>query len=31
VFVSVQDTRTVCAKHSIGLEIILDAPNGTSR
>jgi hypothetical protein len=26
VFVSVQDRCTVCAKHTIGLEIVLDAP-----
>jgi hypothetical protein len=26
-----QDRCTVCAKHTIGSEIILDAPNGTSR
>jgi hypothetical protein len=25
----VQDRRTVCAKHTIGLEVILDAPDGT--
>jgi hypothetical protein len=31
VLVSVQDRCTVCAKHIIGLEIILDAPDGTSR
>jgi hypothetical protein len=29
VLVSVQDRCTVCAKHTIGLEIILDAPDGT--
>jgi hypothetical protein len=29
--VSVQDWCTVCAKRSIGLEIILDAPDGTPR
>ena len=28
VLVSVQDRCTVCAKHAIGSEIILDAPNG---
>jgi len=28
VLVSVQDWCTVCAKHAIGSEIILDAPNG---
>jgi hypothetical protein len=27
--VSVQDRCTVCAKHTIGLEIVLDAPGGT--
>jgi hypothetical protein len=27
--VSMQDRCTVCAKHTIGLEIILDAPDGT--
>ena len=31
VLVSVQDSCTVCAKHSIGSEIILDAPNATPR
>jgi hypothetical protein len=29
VLVSVQDRCTVCAKHTIGLEIILDAPDET--
>jgi hypothetical protein len=29
--VSVQDRCTVCAKRTIGLEIVLDAPNGTLR
>ena len=28
---SVQDRCMVCAKHTKGLEIILDAPNGTPR
>jgi hypothetical protein len=28
VLVSVQDRSTVCAKRTIGLEIILDAPGG---
>ena len=28
VLVSVQDRCMVCAKHTIGLEIIMDAPNG---
>jgi hypothetical protein len=27
--VSMQDRCTVCAKHTIGSEIILDAPDGT--
>ena len=31
VLVLVQDRCTVCAKHTIGLEIILDAPDGTTR
>jgi hypothetical protein len=26
-----KDRCTVCAKHTTGLEIILDAPDGTSR
>jgi hypothetical protein len=26
-----QDRCTVCAKHTIGTEIILDAPDGTPR
>jgi hypothetical protein len=29
VLVSEQDRRTVCAKHTIRLEIVLDAPDGT--
>jgi hypothetical protein len=29
VLVSAQDRCTVCAEHTIGLEIILDAPDGT--
>jgi hypothetical protein len=29
VFVSVQDRCTVCAKRTIGSEIILDVPDGT--
>ena len=29
--VSMQDRRTVCAKCTIGSEIILDAPDGTPR
>jgi hypothetical protein len=28
---SMQDTWTVCAKHTIHLEIDLDAPDGTRR
>jgi hypothetical protein len=31
VLVSVQDWCMVCAKHAIGSEIILDAPDGTPR
>ena len=31
VLVSVQDRCTVCANRTIGLEIILDAPDGTPR
>ena len=31
VLVSVQDRCMVCAKCTIGLQIILDAPNGTPR
>ena len=31
VLVSVQDWCTVCAKHTKGSEIILDAPDGTPR
>jgi hypothetical protein len=31
VLVSMQDSCIVCAKHTIGLEIILDAPNDTPR
>jgi hypothetical protein len=31
VLVSVQDRCTVCAKHTIGSEILLDAPDGTPR
>ena len=29
VLVSMQDWRTVCAKRTIGSEIVLDAPDGT--
>ena len=31
VFVLVQDRCTVCAEHTIGSEIVLDAPDGTPR
>jgi hypothetical protein len=31
VLVLVEDRSTVCAKHTIGLGIILDAPDGTPR
>ena len=31
VLASVQDRCTVCAEHTIGSEIILDAPDGTPR
>jgi hypothetical protein len=31
VLVSLQDRCTVCAKHTVGLEIILDAPDSTPR
>jgi hypothetical protein len=31
VLVSVQDGGTVCAKRTIGLEIVLDEANGTPR
>jgi hypothetical protein len=31
VLVSVQDRSTVCAKRTIGSEIVLDNPNGTPR
>jgi hypothetical protein len=31
VSVSVQERCTVCAKHSLGLEIVLDTPDGTPR
>jgi hypothetical protein len=31
VLVSVQDRCTVCAKHTIGLEITLDEADGTPR
>jgi hypothetical protein len=27
----IQDRCTVCAEHTVGLEIILDAPEGTTR
>jgi hypothetical protein len=29
--VLVQDRYTVCARHTIGSETVLDAPNGTTR
>ena len=31
VLLSVHDRCTVCAKHTIGSEILLDAPDGTPR
>ena len=31
VLVLVQDRCTVCAKHTIGSEIVLDAPDGSPR
>ena len=31
VFVSVQDRCMVCAKHTIGSEMVLEAPDGTPR
>jgi hypothetical protein len=31
VFVSVQDRCTVCTKHTIGIKIVLDTLDGTSR
>jgi hypothetical protein len=31
VVILMQDRCTVCAKHTIGLEITLDAPEGTPR
>ena len=31
VLVSVQDRCTVCAKHTIGSEIVLDTPDGAPR
>jgi hypothetical protein len=31
VLASVQDRCMVCAKHTVGSEIILDAPDGTPR
>jgi hypothetical protein len=31
VVVSVQDRCTVCAKRTIGIEIVLDEPDGTPR
>ena len=31
VLVLVQDWCTICTKHTIGLEIVFDAPDGTPR
>ena len=31
VLILMQDRCTVCAKHTIGSEIVLDAPDGTPR
>jgi hypothetical protein len=31
VLVSVQDRCTVCAKHTVGSKIVLDAPDSTPR
>jgi hypothetical protein len=31
VLISTQDRCTVCIEHAIGLEVILDAPDGTPR
>ena len=31
VLAAVQDRCTVCANHTIGLDILLDAPDGTPR
>ena len=31
VFVLVQDRCMVCAEHTIGIEIVLDAPDGNPR
>ena len=31
VFLLVQERCTVCSEHTIGLEIVLDAPDGTPR
>ena len=31
VLVSEQERCTVCAKHNIGLEIVLEAPDGTPK
>jgi hypothetical protein len=30
-FSALQDRCTICAKHTIGLEIVLDTPDGTPR
>jgi hypothetical protein len=31
VLILIQDKRMVCAEHTVGTEIILDAPDGTPR
>jgi hypothetical protein len=31
VLILIQDRCTVCAEHTVGSEIILDAPDGTTR
>jgi hypothetical protein len=31
VLILMQDRCTICAEHTIGLEIVLNAPNGTPR
>ena len=31
VLILMQDRYTVCAEHTIGSEIVLDAPDGTAR
>jgi hypothetical protein len=30
VFVSIQDRYMVCARYTIGLEVVLDVPDGTN-